>query len=395
MLDKALANNYIQAPLKFQSHYLLYFAFFALGFGQYIFYLPLFLLYYFLIRPNLKHIMLGIDFFVLTMLLICFLTLTFGIGYERLTIDTPWKTFVVIIFAIVIGGYAFQKQHFNIQLRLIGFYLFGLFCCSFFVVTYSYVSGPRLFGYGNLLNPFSGEEVNSPMFGDMLALSSGYFYYFILYKKSFLLKIISTIILTLSIVSAIFLGGRAFFIVFVLMVFFYFGRGVNKKTILNLLLGFLLLFFIFSYFYYSNDIFAYYVEIITNRFAEQGVESTRFELYINGLKMMVEYPFGGFKVPSSVEATKWFHNIFLDTARVAGWLPLFFLLTFFVYPLKFLLFKRKFKDYILFLWLCISSFLFMQQGVVIESRYSSLIVFFFASLALLNSKIDKKYLVNK
>ncbi|EEY3975711.1 hypothetical protein DFY15_23530, partial [Escherichia coli] len=82
-------------------------------------------------------------------------------------------------------------------------------------------------------------------------------------------------------------------------------------------------------------------QFIAERFSS-GLESNRFKHYLYALNQMPYYPFGGFEVDSKIENTLWLHNLIFDSARVAGWIPVFVIIFYTV--ISFLLYKTKNPD---------------------------------------------------
>jgi len=279
----------------------------------------------------------------------------------------------------------FHYQKYEIKLNLLGFYLFGLFLDNFIITAYSFFNNPLLYGYGMLISPFSNEEINSPGVSSMLAISFSYFYFFAIYKKeNIFIKMLSIIVIVISLGCAIFLGGRMFFIVAFITVIFYFITHVSVK---NLVLFFLVCISV-GYMISMNEYLASKLDFTINRFVNEGLHSLRFQHYLQGLEMFFLHPLGGFEVDTSIEDTKWYHNIFLDTARVAGWIPILFFLAALLYTAKYLTYKNKSLDISLPFWVATTSFLIMQQDVVLEGGVRSLLVLFYSSYILIDSKKD-------
>jgi len=137
-----------------------------------------------------------------------------------------------------------------------------------------------------------------------------------------------------------------------------------------------------------NEYLASKLDFTINRFVNEGLHSLRFQHYLRGLEMFFLHPLGGFEVDTSIEDTKWYHNIFLDTARVAGWIPVLFFLAALLYTAKYLTYKNKSLDISLPFWVATTSFLIMQQDVVLEGGVRSLLVLFYSSYILIDSKKD-------
>jgi hypothetical protein len=359
--------------------------FFSLGFGQSKFYLPIIVFCYLLKMPTILFQKLNIDLIILQFLYLFFLLSAFSIGFDRMTLERPFIILISILIPIILGGFVFNYQKYEIKINLMWFYLFGLFISKFTVVIYSFLTDPNLYGYGLLISPYTGKELNSPGYSNMLAITFVYFFYFAIYeKKKIILRLLSLIMVILGLLSAIFLGGRAFFVIAIFTIIFYALFQRSFKT----LFYFLCVASLFIYLISINKDLIYSLDFLMNRL-KNGLDSDRFLLYKQGLSVFLDYPFGGFSVNTSMVNTKWFHNIFLDTARVAGWIPVVFFISALIYTAKFLFYKNKENNYIVMLCLCINVFLIMQQDVVLEGSVQSIVVLFFASFCLLDSKKQK------
>lgn len=328
------------------------------------------------------------DFLILLTLYSLFIFFTFTIGANEMTLEHPLKLMTVILMQLFFLGYFFHYQGYEIKLNLLGFYLFGMFLTNIIIVIYSFITDSGVYGYGILINPINNLELNSPLASGALLLSFGYFYFLAVYKKiSFKLKILSISIVLLSLMGAIFLGGRTFFLLASLLIVFYFLMNLSFKNIIRFLLIIALLSMVAIYVFSINESMFASQDFLFNRFFNQGLKSDRFQHYAHGLEMVGQYPFGGFEVDRSIEYTKWFHNIFLDTARVAGWLPLLFFITALIYTSKFILYKVKQKDLYFPVAVFSVTFLFMQQDVILEGSFNYVIVLFLTSYILIESKV--------
>jgi len=139
----------------------------------------------------------------------------------------------------------------------------------------------------------------------------------------------------------------------------------------------------------NNELYNY-LQFTTERFSNKGLESSRFDLYLIGLENIIYYPFGGFTVQHQLFGTSWFHNIILDSFRVAGWIPILFFIIATMYALKGLLIKNKSDDLILIVYIFLICFLIMQQDVIIEGNYLPLIIYYLCGIVLVTyNKKDK------
>lgn len=154
-------------------------------------------------------------------------------------------------------------------------------------------------------------------------------------------------------------------------------RGMSlKKTIQTLILfSFVISLFLFL----MPDWMVKYYDFALGRMGE-GFESNRFKHWSHGIEIFMYYPFGGFTVDKSIEITNWYHNILLDTARVAGLIPVFCYIVFTIASL-FMFYNSKKTTYKYFGFIMfVISFLIMQQDVVFEGEYRMLIVLFLSAV---------------
>lgn len=369
--------------LKLKGNYVLYMAFFALGFGKFLFYFPLFLLYIFFNGTKIVAMPVRISYSILTGLLLIAILPLYTLCADRMTIDNPFRSLMSLLFSIVVTGFLLQAKSQEVQFKLITLYIFGFGFDALVLIGYSCWVDPFRYGYGLLLNPYDGEEMNSPGASNTLAILATLLIYF-LFKKQMLIKRLAVMFLmVLVLMAAFFLGGRTFFVILavsiLLMVFIGFEVGQIWKLFIYTLLLTILVFALVS----STELLSDKLVFTLQRF-HSGLESNRFLHYAYGMSVFFDYPFGGFNVDSTIENTRWFHNIFLDIARIGGWFPVLALIFVVLYIAATMLVKRS--EYFVFGYLLFTvSFLIMQQDVVLEGNFRMLIVMFFSGI-LLHSK---------
>src|SRR5690606_25575294 len=112
-----------------------------------------------------------------------------------------------------------------------------------------------------------------------------------------------------------------------------------------------------------------------------SLESARFLLWKDGVIKLLTHPIGGFDVDQTIDPVQWFHNVFLDSARLAGWMPVLSLIAFVFY--SFWLYLNKRNEYYLFAGFVFSIvFVIMQQDVVIEAMVRLLVLLYFCAILL-------------
>lgn len=366
----------------FSDRYILFIAFFMLGFGNSLLYVPLFGLYYLVNRPSLRTINIQKDYVIFSVLIILFVFFLFAIGANRMTMEMHWRTFFVILFSLVAAGFALHYQSYNTKLWVLGFYILGIYFYCLSIVIYSFMVEPLTSGYGRLLSPFSGKELNSPAITNLLSICFAFFYYIMLYRKSRALQLFSMIAVLLSIMAGIFLGGRAFFIIVALTIVFFMVAKFNIQSMFRTgMLSGLLILAVWIDFHTCKPLLRHY-KLLQNRFLEGFTTmGDRFVLYKQGLEKLPQYPFGGFHI----ESHTWIHNLWLDTARVAGWLPLCFFFLAMLYMLKPFMSIRKAPDFAFLLFIFLATLLIMAQDVVFEGEHRVFMVFYFSAVVMLTS----------
>jgi hypothetical protein len=87
--------------------------------------------------------------------------------------------------------------------------------------------------------------------------------------------------------------------------------------------------------------------------------------------------------------TKWFHNLWLDTARTSGIIPLAILIISNLYVLKKAFTKNKINNIFFELNIIASTIIIMSQDVIIENNIRIFIIFYFSSLILITKSKPK------
>lgn len=356
----------------------LYFLFFLLGFNKFILYLPAAILYLLLLN---KKWQINKSFFLFTSLNILAIIFVFFLGHNRMTLEEPLRLFIVFFFMIIVSGFLIQNKSQKIQINLLYCYILGLGSEAITIAGYTYIFNDGSYGYGNIYDPFSQKEINSPITSNNLSiLASLLLFYLFNFNKKFLSKILTTFLLLIIIALAIFLGGRTFFVILLFALLYSVSRPltINKLVLICIFIISLLLAS-----YYISDFIN--IDFILKRF-EKGLESSRFSLYQEGFQKFWQYPFGGYSIDPPL-TTKWFHNIFLDMGRLAGWIPVIL----FSISLAYVVLKSYKKiffanaNYNFVILMSLVSFLILQQDTSIEGDYRAYIVLFLSSIVLLSN----------
>ncbi|EMQ0960560.1 MULTISPECIES: hypothetical protein [Citrobacter] len=351
-------------------------SFFFSGFSLYSVFIPLLILSLFLSGYKNKSLYLGsvaTSFNILFIVL--FVLCVFFIGFSKLYLDSPIKYAMYIIFMIVCLTLLLVNNIENAKGMLL-FFILGIFMRAEFVVIYSFLEPSGVYGYGKLLDPFSHEEINSPGISNSLAIV--FMYLVVAFKaNTFNKRIFLTLLYPLLLLSSIFLGGRTFFIIAIISLLYQYNRNINLKATIWLCLISVGALITFSLIFKDLPVFDKYFNLVFERFGSEGLKSARFELIQDGITKFLMQPMGGFTPYASEYSGNWYHNIYLDSARVAGFIPLImFLFSNFILLFSYLKYKkqnRKVKNPYFFL--SILTLIVMCQDVVLEGNMMLLICY--------------------
>lgn len=359
------------------SNFLLYLAVFFLGLGFHIVYLPV-LLFFIAAKPSyLLQPMLKKNFLIAFSLISLFLLPQYTIGYHQITVDNPVLSMLSVMFSIVVLGGLLQQLSPSIIKNCIVILIIGIGADALITIVYSLLQNSTYYGYGRLYNPIIGEEVNSPGAALKIASLTSICIWYIFQKIGFLQKLMLLTLISVLLLLAIWLASRAFFALIFLSLAFAFILNFKIKNIIRVtffgVVGLLLFVILFQ----SIDISIF---SRLNRL-DGNLESARYLLWKDGFTKLLTHPIGGFSVDQTIDPVRWFHNIFLDSGRLAGWLPVFSLSMFALY--SFYLFLNKRNEYSLFAGFIFAIvFLLMQQDVVVEAMVRFLVLTYFCSILL-------------
>lgn len=361
----------------------LFFLFLLLGFNKFIFYVPATALYLLVFN---KQWQVNKSFFIFALINICVIIFIFLLGYDRMTSEEPLKLFIVFLFIIIATGFLIQNRPKKIQTKMLTYYIIGFGFQASIIAGYSYLFNDGSYGYGNLYNPFTQEEINSPITSNNLSILASLIIFYLFNQSGFIRKFLLTLILLIVSGLGIFLGGRTFFIILFFALLYSVIRPLtfNKLTIIFILTAGLLLVST-----YISDFIN--IDFILKRF-ERGLESKRFLHYQHGINEFFKHPLGGYTIDESIEKTRWFHNIFLDMGRLGGWIPVGLFSLSLVYVALKAYKKMLFADthYNFAILMLLISFLILQQDISIEGDYRAYIVLYLSSIILLSpSKVIK------
>jgi hypothetical protein len=370
-----------RSALKIKESWLLYAAFFSLGMNLAVFYVPVFGLYLLVAAPKITARAVSRNYLVLSALLLAATVPVYILGYDNIALISPFRSMVIFVLSTVAVGCLFQFRTAQEQRHLTVCYVFGLASIAIYISITSIQTDATLYGYGRLHNPFTGEDINSPGVSNSLAMFSALIVYILFTDIGKTYRVVLSVLLLTTIVVAISLGGRAYFVILCLAFFLKAVPMIFKSKLIPAT-GFVALVALMvaavSASLERMEDFDRYYQILSYRF-ESGLESSRFEHYADGLGKLFLHPFGGFETDPAIEVTPYFHNVFLDNARLGGWIPLAALLLMVALAGRALP-RRKNPDVRFGLYVFFISLLIMQQDVVIEGNSQLLVIAFYAAV---------------
>jgi hypothetical protein len=174
-----------------------------------------------------------------------------------------------------------------------------------------------------MIYPITGDHIHSTGQINAMVISVGYF---LLISSKKLLSIVSVLGLTTIALAYANRTGMVFSAIFALALIFQIFNSSRFKYSIITFIGIL----IFIFFVAQLEVFQNVLNIGINRLFDERLETERSDLLETGLEIIKsgQYPFGGAQLGAE-RAYPWYHNIYLDAYRVAGFpaLLLFLLLT--------------------------------------------------------------------
>ncbi|MCY7334536.1 MAG: hypothetical protein LH649_18185 [Pseudanabaena sp. CAN_BIN31] len=227
----------------------------------------------------------------------------------------------------------------------------------------------------------------------------------------FTFTIVSFFSVLMAAYSSIALGARTPFVVLLLSIFvtcvfitFFNSDSKTKKSITLYSLGLFIFFIvicIFTYYALMENLIGLLDNMVENgignRFADEGLETDRYQIWLEVLSQMIDLPWGG-KV--MIISGSYAHNIWLDQIYEAGIFSGLFLLTFHLSQIliifKFLQLKLPKMIHVFGLCSTLAFFTAFLQAPVMQAStlYFGVSCFFFGSLSRFTSdcKYDHKLL---
>lgn len=350
---------------------------FFIGMGLWRIYIPFFLLFLFTsFKENdqtgyIRKLFIHKSY---SLVIFGFYTIFFSIGAYKNSLYIVHTQFLAILVSsllliLMIQASKSGKHQIQVLFSFTAGFTFTILLASALSQYINYKLATKLFGYGAVYHPLTGDIINTPGFSSLLALGTIAALFLYYESSSKLAAFLSLITLMICHSQAFFYKGRAYYILTLLGLA---GSSFLNKKYLNKK------FYICLAALYSVSFAQELLSASSNEPQspmERGLGSLRFNHWIDGFSKIPFFPSGGFTVNGAIEDTKWFHNLWIDVARVSGWIPLSILLAINYYILKKTIFSNNpYRLYILTAQLvCLAQ---MFQEVIIEGFASSLILYF-------------------
>ncbi|HDM8221364.1 TPA: hypothetical protein P0E24_000355 [Vibrio campbellii] len=294
-------------------------------------------------------------------LLILFTLLFYIIGWSNLPKLGLVERFVFILFTLLLVPLLSVRVKSHELIPVLNAFVWGMLAYSIPIVLTSFLKGG--YGYGLLFNPWTLMEMNSPSVSNDFALISAFLILFGLDRW----KLSSAILLVVVLICGIYVGGRTFLLIYFLSLIFVIFNDLSLKRVIIFVP--IVMLSLMSFFAFGLD------RLIFARFYEVGLDSARFELFIQAILAIPNHPYGGFEPNSYSYKGEWFHNFYLDTASTSGWYPLIVAIFLSVYILKFIFQNYQRRFFYLFLFVI----LIMSQDVIMEANLKPFLFFVFLS----------------
>ncbi len=323
-------------------------------------------------------------------MLMCLSILYIFIGFSILSIQdnsraTPYpiRALIVNVSLLSLILYTLSIQTRENGRKLLIAFLIGSFVNVFIVVGYSFLNTSTSYGYGNLYNPWTGSIVNSPAFSNSLSLPFCFFLFYTFQNRNALIKLMLGILSAVALLCAVFMGGRAFFIIAIGCLLFTLFAKPKKE---NIIIFLILLILIVVLFVILGNRMSSHIGFLIARIIKWQ-ETGRSSLYRDGFAKMLTYPLGGFSIDATIPS-QWFHNIWIDTSRLGGWLLLsllVFLNIRLLAPLRRIGKQDSTGRFAMLISLAALALMF--QDVILEGNYRIFVTYCMAGLILLKREV--------
>lgn len=184
---------------------------------------------------------------------------------------------------------------------------------------------------------------------------TGSVYYLIFKERNMVVKFLQLFVYMIMMIYNIGVGRRTpvllIGIIFILSIIFdYFIFGSNKRILKKTLIIFIMIVILTGIMWFSN-LFGFRNMLANtqfiSKFREYGLDTGRFDIMINGMKMMPHYLWGGQNISGAMEIQ--IHDLWLDIYDYAGIVPFVIMIVFTVYEIvsfvKLLINKKISSDF--------------------------------------------------
>ena len=270
-----------------------------------------------------------------------------GIVIIKCCKDTKEEYIIKCIFAILIGLFIHAMLNFSINIG----------------------SESR-----NTIDFWTGEVMSATLQGTLLTPILSLIFFTIIFIKNKKVKMVMAICFIFALAYDMVIATRSVLVIALLsFVISFISYIIMDSTIRNKIriLSVILIIFTISILLYANNVFNINSIIkesnLFSRIEKDETEEsdyTRIEAQIEGIKQIIEYPFG---VPKNIliVGLSYAHNMWLDIARQTGIIPLALLILFFILNIK------------SFIQLIINRKIMLKLKILLISVYTTFLMMFF------------------
>lgn len=354
--------------------------FFFVGFGVKALMIPLLVLVVLtllsqnIVLGNLQHTL----YLILTT---SYVLMLYTFGGNDMTISNPLVKMLDMFVTSSVLLLLIANSCFGEQKRFVFFFFLGMLVYSLVLVFYTYFTSTRVTAYGLLFDPILNREVNSAGWATIISLSGSYISLYMFDSKK---SVLGCGVFVVVVFSGLYLASRTALLFSLVSLLFLAFKFYRKNALFWFaIISLLCILQSVGYDHHSESI-----NFTINRFLDEGLNSPRFELLIDGSIKLFEYPFGGFFVDVASYKGDWYHNILLDTGRVAGLIPVSILVIILVLPFVDAVSKLNNELSLVFFALLLCFFA-MMQDVIMESYQLIFIAYILLGSMILNYKVKK------
>ncbi len=278
----------------------------------------------------------GINFFIL--IAFCIIFMVISSFKQEVTIFLLIGPIIMYYSGIIIIKTCKENNKDDYIIKCIFAILVGLFIHAMLNFSINIGSERR-----NTTDFWTGEIMSATLQGTLLTPMLSLFFFTIMFIKDKKAKTIMIICFVLALAYDMIIATRSVIIIaFITFIISLISYIIMENTIKNKfrIVSIIFMIFIIGIIMYNNN--AFNIKSIieeSNLYSRVGKNETeesdfsRLNAQIEGLKQIVEYPFG---VPedTTVAGMKYAHNMWIDIARQVGIIPFLLLILFFLFNIK-------------------------------------------------------------